>query len=58
MANYRIEFESKENLGTLLAMIAAHTHSSVKKVEETKTNLPTDSRDDWWDTLYITEEEE
>jgi len=55
MANYRIEIESKENLGTLLAMIAAHTHSSVKKVEETKKHLPTGSRDDWWETLYIEE---
>ena len=51
--NYRIEFESEENLETLVSMI--ESHGSVKKVEQTKKDLPTGSRDDWWDTLFMEE---
>ena len=55
MANYRIEFNSEENLSTLVDMI--ESHGSVKKVEQTKMKLPMESRDDWWNTLFIEEEE-
>ena len=55
MANYRIEFKSEENLETLVSMI--ESHGSVKKVEQTKMKLPMESRDDWWNTLFIEEEE-
>ena len=56
MANYRFEVVSNENLANLVSLL--ESHGNVKKVEQTNFKLPMESRDDWWDTLFIEEEED
>ena len=54
MANYRFEVVSNENLANLVSLL--ESHGNVKKVEQTNFKLPMESRDDWWDSLFIEEE--